>query len=141
MGYLKSLRIPTLTWSNLTSLVMTYYDHVHPIKTNTYKSAKYLDIGLKPSEYDQMGYLISFLRPALTWFNLTPFIMAYHYNGHPIIPNNYISQTQTQLSLGLAKPNLFYCELDFQVPALFPSVTLCLYASSIYSEMPISQPK
>ena len=53
-------------WSNLTSFVMTYHDHSNPIKTNIYKPAKNLDIGLKLSEYDHMGYLISFRRPTLT---------------------------------------------------------------------------
>ena len=40
LGYLISLGRPTLTWSNLTSFVMTYLDHSHPIETNTYNSAK-----------------------------------------------------------------------------------------------------
>ena len=72
---------------------MTYYDHGHPIKTNNYKSAKNKVIGLKLSEYDHMGSLISFLRPALTWFNLTSFVMTYHGHGHLIKTNDYISQT------------------------------------------------
>ena len=66
---------------------MTYHDHGHPIKTDTYKSAKNYDIGLKLSEYDHMGYLISLRRPTLTWSNLTSFIMTYHDNGHPIKTN------------------------------------------------------
>ena len=51
---------------HLASFVMTYHDHGHPIKTNIYKSAKNCDIGLKLSEYDHMGYLISLMRPNLT---------------------------------------------------------------------------
>ena len=88
MGYLKSLRRPTLTLSNLTSFVMTYHDHSHPMKTNTYKSAKNLNIGLKISEYDHMGYLISLRRPTLlTWSNFTSFVMTYHDLGHLIKTN------------------------------------------------------
>ena len=40
MGYLILLRRPTLIWSNLTSFVMTYLDHSHPIETNPHKLAK-----------------------------------------------------------------------------------------------------
>ena len=40
MCLLRLLTRPTLNWSNLTSFVMTYHDHGHPIKTNPYKSAK-----------------------------------------------------------------------------------------------------
>ena len=40
MGHLRSLRRPTLTWSNLTLIFMTYHDNGHPIKTNPYKLAK-----------------------------------------------------------------------------------------------------
>ena len=47
IGYLISLRRPTLTWSNLTSFVMTYHDQGHPNETNIYKSAKNSDIGIK----------------------------------------------------------------------------------------------
>ena len=43
----------------------------HPIKTNTYNSAKIRDIELKLSEYDQMDYLMFLKRPTTTWFNLT----------------------------------------------------------------------
>ena len=60
-------------------------------------SAKLGNIELKTSEYDQMGYLIKLRRPSLTLSNLTLLTMAYHKPG----------LTQTQLSLGLAKPNLF----------------------------------
>ena len=91
MGYFRSLRIPTLTWSNLTSFVMTYHDHSHPIETNIYESVKNLDIRLKLSEYDHMVYLISLRRPTLTWSNLTSFSMTYHDHGHPIKTNTYKS--------------------------------------------------
>ena len=40
MGHLRSLRRPTLTWSNLTSFVMTYLDHSHPIETTPHKLVK-----------------------------------------------------------------------------------------------------
>ena len=43
-------------YSNLTQLVMTYNDLVTQLKTNIYNSAKILDIQLKLSAYDQIGY-------------------------------------------------------------------------------------
>ena len=42
-------------WSNLTSFVMTYHDHGHPIKTNIYNSVEIWYIELKFWEYDHMG--------------------------------------------------------------------------------------
>ena len=90
MGYLLSLRRPTLlTCSNLTSYAMTYQDHCQPIKTNTSKSAKNYDIGLKISEYDDMGCLKSLRRPTLTWSSLTSFVLTYHDHGYPIKRNTY----------------------------------------------------
>ena len=86
---LRSLSRPTLNWSDLTSFVMTYHDHGHPIKTNPYKSAKNEDIDLKLSRYDHMCLLRSFRRPTLTWSDLTSFVMTYHYHGHPIKTNPY----------------------------------------------------
>ena len=70
---------------------MTYHDHGHPIKTNYYNSAKNLDIGLKLSEYDHMGDLISLRKPTLTWSNLTSFVMTYLDHSHPIETNTYNS--------------------------------------------------
>ena len=86
MGYLRSPRRPTLTWSDLTSFVMTYHDHGHPIKTNPYKAAKNEDIGLKLSRYDHMCPLRSHRgpRPTITWSDLTSFVIIYHDHGHPI---------------------------------------------------------
>ena len=91
MAFLISLKRPTLTCSNLISLVMTYHDHGHPIKTNSYKSTTNWDIELKLSEYDLMGYLISLRRPTFTWSNLTSFVMTYHDHGHPILTDTYKS--------------------------------------------------
>ena len=58
MDYFISFRRPTHSWSNLTLFVMAYDNHGHPIKTNTYKSAKNLNIDLKLLKYHHMGHPI-----------------------------------------------------------------------------------
>ena len=40
LGYLIQLKRPTIIWTNLTQVVMTYNDHSHPIQTNINNSAK-----------------------------------------------------------------------------------------------------
>ena len=49
---LRSIRTPTLNWSDLTSFVMTYHDHGHPIKINPYKLVKNEDIYMSFSGYE-----------------------------------------------------------------------------------------
>ena len=72
---------------------MTYNDLGHKIRINSFKSANKKEIGLKPSKYYHRGSLINFLRPVLSWSNLTSFVMTYRNYGHPIEMNKYISQT------------------------------------------------
>ena len=73
--------------------IMTYNDLSHKIRINSYKSANKKEIGLKPSKYYHRGSLINFLRPVLSWSNLTSFVMTCPNYGHPIEINKYISQT------------------------------------------------
>ena len=57
IDYFILLRRPAITWSNPPQMAMIYNDNSHPIQTNMNNSANMLDIELKFSEFDQMGYL------------------------------------------------------------------------------------
>ena len=129
MGYLISDRRPTLTWSNLTSVVMTYHDHSHPIETNPYKLAKNQDIGLKLSEYDHMGYLISLRRPTLTWSNLTSFVMTYLDHSHPIETNPHKLAKHWDIGLKLSE----YDHMGYLISLRKPSLTWCNLTSFVMS--------
>ena len=70
---------------------MTYHDHGHPIKTNTYKSVKNEDIDLKLSGYKHMvtwDYFGDLPSPGQT---KSYFPVTYHDHGHPIKTNPYKS--------------------------------------------------
>ena len=64
---------------------MTYHDHGHPIKTNTYKLACKKDINIKRLGYDHMGYLRWLRKRIFTWSNLTS------NHGNQLITNAYDS--------------------------------------------------